>query len=140
MYTSTLIKKAARLLEKKANQLLKPYQITHGYTYFLMALFEQEGLTQTQLQQSIGVEQPTVVRTLDRMERDGLIMRQSSATDRRVFHIYLTDKGRACEPMVNNAALELNQALFQAISAEEEVMIKAYLQRLIDNLEDEKDA
>ena len=136
MYTSTLIKKAARLLEKKANQLLKPYHITHGYTYFLMELFEQDGLTQTALQRAIGVEQPTVVRTLDRMERDGLIERKPSPTDRRAFHIYLTDKGRDCEPMVKAAASELNQSLLQSVSTEEQTHIQSYLQQLIDNLEE----
>ena len=136
MYTSTLIKKAARLLEKKANQLLKPYQITHGYTYFLMELFEQDGLTQTALQRAIGVEQPTVVRTLDRMERDGLIKRKPSPTDRRAFHIYLTDKGKRCEPLVKAAASVLNQSLLQSVSTEEQTHIKSYLQRLIDNLEE----
>lgn len=65
-----------------------------------MALFEQDGLTQTALQRAIGIEQPTVVRTLDRMARDGLIERKASPTDRRAFQIYLTDKGRACEPIV----------------------------------------
>lgn len=137
MYTSTLIKKAARLLEKKANQLLKPYQITHGYTYFLMELFEQDGLTQTALQRAIGVEQPTVVRTLDRMERDGLIERKPSATDRRAFHIYLTKKGKACEPMVLAAATQLNQILLESLSKEDEIIIRSHLQRLIDNLEAE---
>ena len=101
-----------------------------------MELFEQDGLTQTALQRAIGVEQPTVVRTLDRMERDGLIERKSSPTDRRAFHIYLTDKGRDCEPMVKAAASELNQSLLQSVSTEEQTHIQSYLQRLIDNLEE----
>lgn len=135
MYTSTLIKKAARLLEKKANILLKPYQISHGYTYFLMELFKRDGLTQTELQRLIGIEQPTVVRTLDRMERDGLIERKPSTTDRRVFHIFLTEQGKACEPKVHTAASELNRSLLETFSTEDEKMIQAYLQRLICNLE-----
>ena len=135
MHTSSLIKKAARLLEKKANILLKPYQITHGYTYFLMELYQHDGLTQTELQRAIGIEQPTVVRTLDRMERDGLIERKPSSTDRRAFHIYLTAKGKACEPMVLTAATALNQSLLKAFSKDEEKVMQAYLRRLISNLE-----
>lgn len=135
MYTSTLIKKAARLLEKKANILLKPYNIMHGFTYFLMALYEQDGQTQTQLQKIIGIEQPTVVRTLDRMERDGLIVRKQSPTDRRVFNIYLTEKGLSCKDAVLSSAVNLNNLLLQPFSQNEQEIMQSYLQRLIDNLE-----
>lgn len=134
MYTSTLIKKAARLLEKKANILLKPHHIMHGFTYFLMALYEQDGQTQTELQKIIGIEQPTVVRTLDRMERDGLIVRKQSPTDRRVFNIYLTEKGLSCKDAVLSSALSLNKLLLQPFSENEQEIIRSYLQRLIDNL------
>src|SRR3990167_8538743 len=135
MYISTMIKKAARLLEKKANVLLKPHNITHGYTYFLMALYEQDGMTQTELQQAIGIEQPTVVRTLDRMERDGLIVRKQSPSDRRVFNIHLTEQAMVCKPAVLSSAECLNESLLHAFTDEEQVSIKAWLQRLIINLE-----
>ena len=136
MKTSTLIKKAARLIEKKANVILKPYDITHGYTYFLMELFKRDGQTQTELQQAVGgIEHPTVVRTLDRMQRDGLIERRSSATDRRAFLIYLTDKGRATEKNVLDSAKTLNEMMLSTFSKEEQTQFQSYLRQLIGNLE-----
>ncbi len=136
MKTSTLIKKAARLIEKKANIILKPHDITHGYTYFLMELFKRDGQTQTELQNAVGgIEHPTVVRTLDRMQRDGLIERRPSSTDRRAFLIYLTDKGRATEKDVLDSAQALNQTLLTDFSKEEQAQFQSYLRRLIDNLE-----
>ena len=136
MKTSTLIKKAARLIEKKANIILKPHDITHGYTYFLMELFKRDGQTQTALQNAVGgIEHPTVVRTLDRMQRDGLIERRPSSTDRRAFLIYLTDKGRATEKDVLDSAQALNQIIRTNFSKEEQAQFQSYLRRLIDNLE-----
>jgi len=136
MHGSTLIKKAARLLEKQANILLKPYNITHGYTYFLLALFEKDGQTQTQLQQIVGMDHSTIVRTLDRMARDGLIERRPSPSDRRAFEIYLTEKGRKCEAEVLNAADDLNDSLLKSFSKAEQNELQTYLLRLVDNLED----
>ena len=136
MNTSTLIKKAARLLEKKANLLLKPHDITHGYTYFLMELYKRDGQTQTELQQAVGgIEHPTVVRTLDRMQRDGLIQRRPSATDRRAFLIFLTDKGRATQKNVLNSAQALNQKMLSSFSKEEQLQFQSLLCRLIENLD-----
>lgn len=136
MQTSTLIKKAARILEKKANLLLKPHDITHGYTYFLMELFKKDGQTQAELQRAIGgIENPTIVRTLDRMQRDGLVERKQSSTDRRAFLIYLTDKGKAAEKNVLDSAKKLNHIMLNFFSKEEQNQFQSYLLRLIDNLE-----
>ncbi|KTD33223.1 MarR family transporter transcriptional regulator [Legionella nautarum] len=136
MQTSTLLKKAARLIEKKANIILKQHAITHGYTYFLMELFKRDGQTQTELQNAVGgIEHPTVVRTLDRMQRDGLIERKPSSTDRRAFLIYLTDKGRAAEKDVLDSAKILNQIMLSTFSQEEQIQFQSYLCRLIANLE-----
>lgn len=136
MQTSTLIKKAARILEKKANLLLKPHDITHGYTYFLMALFKKDGQTQVELQRAIGgIENPTIVRTLDRMQRDGLVERKQSSTDRRAFLIYLTDKGKAAEKNVLDSAKTLNQTMLRSFSKDEQNQFQSYLLRLIENLE-----
>lgn len=135
MQISTLIKKAARILEKKANLLLKPHDITHGYTYFLMELFKKDGQTQAELQRAIGgIENPTIVRTLDRMQRDGLVERRQSSTDRRAFLIYLTDKGRAAEKNVLESAKTLNQTMLGSFSKEEQIQFQSYLLRLIENL------
>ncbi len=138
MYTSTLIKKLARMLEKKANQVLSPYDITHGYTYFLMALFKRDGQTQTELQKFIGIEQPTVVRTLDRMERDGLVERRQSPTDRRVFLIYLTEKGKNTETDMVTAADALNNQLLRGLSKADYAKINEYLETMLLNLDEEK--
>lgn len=136
MQTSTLIKKAARILEKKANLLLKQHDITHGYTYFLMELFKKDGQTQAELQRSIGgIENPTIVRTLDRMQRDGLVERTQSSTDRRAFLIYLTEKGKAAEKNVLDSAKKLNQMMLGSFSEEEQIQFQSYLLRLIENLE-----
>lgn len=137
MYTSTLIKKAARLLEKKANQLLKPYDIMHGFTYFLLELYKKDGQTQTELQKTIGIEQPTVVRTLDRMERDGFIIRKKSPSDRRAFNIYLTAKAINCKNNVLQSAEILNASLFGKLGISEKENIDALLKNMISNLEND---
>lgn len=53
-----------------------------------MALFKKDGQPQTELQYQIGgMEYPTVVRSLDRMARDGLIERHPSESNhvKRLF-------------------------------------------------------
>ena len=48
--------------------------------------------SQIQLAKAIGIEQPSLVRTLDQLEEKGLISRQTCASDRRAKRIKLTEK------------------------------------------------
>ena len=134
MNTSTLLKKANRLLMKKANELLKPHGITHAYTYFLMALYQQDGLTQSEMHKQIGIEQPTAVRTLDRMERDGLIMREQSPNDRRAVLIKLTDKGQSYQKIILDCAKQLNDFALQDFSVQDQLLFNQFIERINANL------
>ena len=134
MNTSTLLKKANRLLVKKANELLKPHGITHAYTFFLMELYQQNGLTQSEMHKRIGIEQPTAVRTLDRMERDGLIVREQSPTDRRAVFIKLTDKGKQYRETILECTKELNHVALQGFSESEFRLLNQLIVRINDNL------
>ena len=134
MFASTLIKKTARGIEKKANQLLKPYSITHAYTYVLLELYQTDGLSQTELQGKIGIEQPTLVRTLDRMARDGLILRQASPHDRRVFQICLTDKAKRMEDLILQLGQELNQDILGCLDEQEQQILVKILAKILTSL------
>ena len=134
MHLSTLLKKTNRLLLKRANELIKPYAINHAYTFILMELFNQDGLTQTELVQLIDVEQPTLVRTLDRMERDGFIIRNQSSYDRRAVNIYLTLKAKATKDSLDLIAQQLNERSLAGFSAEEQTNLRNYMHRISENL------
>ncbi|KTC78026.1 MarR family winged helix-turn-helix transcriptional regulator [Legionella brunensis] len=135
MLTSSLLKKANRLLIKKANELLKSHDITHAYTSFLLELFKQEGLTQAEMCKCIGIEQPTAVRTLDRMERDGFITRKVAENDRRVFLIYPTQKALNAKKEIDRCAQTLNELGLSDFSQEEKEQFNEFIKRLNENLE-----
>lgn len=53
-----------------------------------------EGLSQRALAERMGVEGPTLVRHLDRLEKEGLIQRRRDPADRRVTRISVTPAGQ----------------------------------------------
>ena len=118
---------------KKANELLKPHGIAHAYTYFLMELYQEDGLTQAQIHKRVGIEQPTAVRTLDRMERDGFIARSQSPLDRRAMLIKLTDKGKQCKEIIENCAGQLNKIGLKGFKAKEITELNKLIERIIFN-------
>jgi DNA-binding MarR family transcriptional regulator len=99
-HTGVLIKKAARLFERVANMNLDELGVTYAQTIFLVRLWEKDGQNQMELTKSAGLKQPTVVRILDRMERDKLIKRVHNKEDKRSFNFFLTEKAkRACKKL-----------------------------------------
>ncbi|MBW6398136.1 MarR family transcriptional regulator [Roseomonas sp. HJA6] len=51
--------------------------------------------TVTMLAEACLLQQPTMTKVLDRMERDGLVTRQQDARDRRLVRVHLAPKGEA---------------------------------------------
>ena len=78
---------AAALLERATNEALAPHGITHRQFQALGVLKTFGPRTQTQLAEALRVERSTVVRILDRMERDGWVERTADPHDRRANRI-----------------------------------------------------
>lgn len=56
---------------------------------------EKEPPSQTRLAARVGVEDPTMVATIDRLVKAGYMLRTPSETDRRVKLLSLTEQGKA---------------------------------------------
>ncbi|AEF95541.1 regulatory protein MarR [Desulfotomaculum nigrificans CO-1-SRB] len=58
----------------------------------LRELWQQNGLTVTELGEKLVLKASTITSLVDRMERDGLVYRERGNDDRRVVKIYLTEQ------------------------------------------------
>lgn len=84
------------------------------------------GLTQKELAESAGIEQPTMAATLARMKRDGLINTSPNPTDGRSAHIVLTQKSLEKSEHIRKAVQEINQTAMSGLSeAEQEQFLKS---------------
>ena len=83
-----------RLLQRYLQLQIAPYGITLGMWYFLRALWEEDGLTQSELSRRIGTMEPTTLTAILAMSRLGLVRRVRDKSDRRKLHVRLTPKGR----------------------------------------------
>lgn len=133
--TSTLIKKASQLYIRLANAHLKQLKIPHAYTLFLLQLWNEDGQTQAALHKKIGIEQPTAVRTLDRMERDKFIRRAPNKEDRRETKIYLTEHAKALQKDAIPIAKLINGAALETLTATQRKDFNKLLRMTIANLE-----
>jgi DNA-binding MarR family transcriptional regulator len=95
-----------------------------GQELVIFRLVEEDGLSQSQLAARLGVEIGTVAKTVQRMEKKGLLIRRQDAEDARISRVYLTEKGRRlCEPALH-IWKELDACLVQGMSQAEQLLFR----------------
>ena len=102
----------ARLIANRLRDALTPLGLMPAQVAALIEIARAEGLTQKELVERLDVEQPGVARTLNGLEADGWITRQSLAG--RSQGLYLTDRARAVVPEAARPSASSNrQALIE---------------------------
>jgi DNA-binding MarR family transcriptional regulator len=129
-----VINLAARVFERALAEGIAPLGLTTGQFPALLALWERDGVTQSELAQIVRVEQPTMAQALARMERDGLIVREPDPADGRRAVVRLTARGRAVQAPAVEAALAINRRAATGLSAEQQRALIEALMVLTTNL------
>jgi MarR family transcriptional regulator, organic hydroperoxide resistance regulator len=104
--TGRLLSTAARLVENRWNEGLATFGLTHA-GFGVIAHLMAGPLSQHQIAGLTMVEDQTISRTLDRLERQGHIERARDATDRRRRVVSVTTSGRRAFTEVAGSQLHL---------------------------------
>lgn len=71
-----------------------------------------DGIRQTELAEALGIQGPSLVRLLDNLERDGLIVRREDQGDRRAKSLVMTEAGRRVYQQVQAVTEQVADRLF----------------------------
>ena len=85
----------------------------------MLALIEQEGLYQKELAEALEIENATMVRLLDGLERQSFIERQTVQGDRRAKRVVMTAEGKILAEQVVKLAGDVREDLLEGVSDEE---------------------
>ena len=89
--TSYLIAQVCKLHRQTADELLNEIGLHVGQEMMLCALWDREGVTQTELGEQLGVQPATVTNGLRRLERKGLVERTPESAPSRANYEGLLD-------------------------------------------------
>ena len=126
---------AARLFARNIDKHLKVLNISSGQLPVFFALSGTEKQTQKSLAVFAAVEQPTMAALLNRMERDGLILREANPQDKRSSLFTLSPVAREKLPQINAAIQAVNNAALSELSAAEKGQYQTILQKIIQSLD-----
>lgn len=114
---------------------LKPLELTQTHWVTLHNIHQlPPDQSQIQLAKAIGIEQPSLVRTLDQLEDKGLISRQTCANDRRAKRIKLTEKASPIIEEMETVIRKTRGEILSGISTEELDLLIKMIARLEHNI------
>ncbi|MBQ4823706.1 winged helix-turn-helix transcriptional regulator [Leisingera sp. HS039] len=126
-----LVNHTARLFAAGLQERITPLGITIGQFPILLELWVKDGVTQRELLEKLALEQATLANTLNRMERDGLIVRKKHPSDARSQQIWLTAAGQAPRDSAYQAANAQNEQSLAPLSKEEREQFKGLMRKII---------
>jgi MarR family transcriptional regulator for hemolysin len=133
---SSALHTTARAWRQAIDARLKDLGISQaGWMAIAMVAKAPDALSQKQLADLLGVEGPTIVAMVDRLDSAGLVERVPSALDRRVKLIQLTDAGRALYGKVQQRAADVRSDLLADLDPASLLMATRLLETLQARIE-----
>jgi MarR family transcriptional regulator, organic hydroperoxide resistance regulator len=128
------LRQTHRLIQRDLTSRIAGLGLSIGEWYALRALWETDGLTQTELASKAGVAGAAMVSSVRQLLDRGLVSRQRPADDGRKFIISLTPKGWELEHPAIEAAIEANRLALTGIPSDEVALCLRILRVAQDNL------
>jgi DNA-binding MarR family transcriptional regulator len=127
--------RAERAFRYKLQDLLAAYDVTVSQWLHLRTLSEEDGLTQTELAQRIGIEKASSTSVLAHLEARKFVRRIRNAQDRRKANLFLTDSGAAFLKQLIPCAVTVNDIAKDGLSQAELVTFLRVLDTMTQNLQ-----
>ena len=122
---------AARMWRVALDRRMKDLGISQtGWISIAYIAKAKEPLSQSELAALVQVEAATMVSTIDRLEKAGLVERVASESDRRVKHLVITDEGQAIYRTVRAKADDVRAELLGQIDPDKLAIASEVLEQL----------
>ena len=129
-----LLRLICQAQRSQMSEALAEIGVYAGQEMFLWHLWQEEGLTQSQLVERLCVQPPTVSKMLDRLEKAGLVERRPDAENKHLSRVYLTELGKLRQSDVSNIWTNMEQRLTQGFNIEERIVLRRLLLQVHENL------
>jgi DNA-binding MarR family transcriptional regulator len=130
-----LLGRAERAFRYKLQDLLAAHDVTVSQWLHLRTLSEEEGLTQTELSQRIGIEKASSTAVLASLEARKFVRRVRNVVDRRKANLFLTESGAAFLEHLIPCAVTVNAVAKDGLSQGDLLVFLRVLDAMTENLQ-----
>ena len=131
-----LLHRAAQRMRAATGEMAEKHGLTLRDYIVLSALHKSPGLTQGELGKTLGLDKTTLMSELDRLERNGLVVRHSDPRDRRLRIPVITTDGEALRTKVAAACDTVEASALTSLDPAEIQDLRRLLVAVIGDIED----
>jgi len=131
-----LLSRATWAMNNSVNRMLRDNglgEISVAYFAVLQALWENDGMSITDLGEKAQLEKSTMTSLIDRMEAAGMVKREDHPTDRRAYKICLTARGKDLEQKLDEVVVRAYRHLTRGIPEADLDTSARVCKRLVEN-------
>jgi MarR family transcriptional regulator, organic hydroperoxide resistance regulator len=130
-----LLRRAHMAFSREFRDRLAQHDVTFGEFVHLERLWDEDGLTQTELSDRVGIVTASSTQIIETLEKRGFITRQRNHEDRRRINVYLTRAGRHLKQPLLSRAKETNRIARFGLGSKEILLLFRLIEKVIGNLE-----
>ena len=106
------------------------YDITPKQFGLLAFLWQEDGLSQTELSARSQIDRTTLGGIIDRLEKEQFVERRNHPEDRRAYQVYLTEKSKTLEDELCRLADHVQDKVNAPLTQEEQATLIQLLNKL----------
>jgi MarR family transcriptional regulator, transcriptional regulator for hemolysin len=110
------------------------YDITPEQFGVLARLSHEQGMNQAQLGERMLKDRHNMTRILNILEKSGYVERRPDSSDRRIFRIFLTERGRKIQEELASIFARHLDELFEGILDHDQQATRKTLERIVANI------
>ena len=131
---SVLIKMSSLILDKHANQLLAPYDLTGSQFRILMLLYQSPSgnIRQIDIENEFLMTNPTVTGLVQKLEQKELIQRIPNTEDRRSKLLVLTERAMEMKEEILRLSDDLERQMTVNLSQKECAKLRELLTKILN--------
>lgn len=133
--TMYLLARVCKLDHQRMHESLEGLGLYRGQPSVLRALWQQDGIPNSELAKRLNRSSATITMMVKRMEKAGFVERRSDPNDERISRVYLTPTGRGARAALENVFETFEEQTFAGFDGDEIAVLRGFLQRIIGNME-----
>lgn len=116
------------------DRVLKKYELSNGSFRYLFVLEEHKGISQNNLSKRIGHDKAMSARTISKLIQLGYVYREADESDKRAYHLFLTEKAIGIIPLVRKELDQLGDRFTEGLTEEEKRITLKSLEHIYDKI------
>jgi len=128
------LQSAARLSRTVLASRLNGHGFYAGQDQIMLALNHQDGQSPSELAARLGVRPPTITKTINRLQAQGVLEKRASQEDARQTHIFLTESGRETIRAIEKSVKKTEKQALRGLDKKDQKALAKLLSKIEANL------